>query len=438
MGRDIMDYRKQIEEIVNYIKKGEKKKDDFKIGIEFEHFVVDKDSLKTVSYYGENGVGETLKELEKAGWEGSYEGQYILKLSNGDKNISLEPGAQLELSIKPKKRIKDIEKIYLDFLWEILPILNKKNQTLITVAYHPVTKIEEIRLLPKKRYDFMFHYFKSKGKYAHNMMKGTAALQVSIDFNSEEDYRRKFRVANALSPVLQGIFDSGFYFEGERWPKYNVRAEIWNNCDNDRCGIVDTALDDDYSYEKYAEYMLNRPPIFIYKDDNEVYTKDKLIKEVFDPDNFKTNELQHLFTMFFPDVRTKNYMEIRMMDSVPYPLNFSAVALIKGIFYNEENLDRVYNYIEDITLDDIKKSKKSIIENGLEGTLKDEKILELGKWLLELSKEGLDKEERIYILPLEDMLSKDKNPYEMIKEKEDLGKKEALKWCLLNNVIEVK
>ena len=35
-----MDYNRQVEEIVKYIKDGEKKEEDFKIGIEFEHFVI--------------------------------------------------------------------------------------------------------------------------------------------------------------------------------------------------------------------------------------------------------------------------------------------------------------------------------------------------------------------------------------------------------------
>ncbi len=433
-----MDYKRQIEEIVNYIKKGEKEREEFKVGIEFEHFVVDKDSLKTISYYGEEGVGATLRELEKMGWAAGYEGEYILDLNKGNKTITLEPGAQLELSIKAQSNIKDIEEEYLEFLHEILPVLNRKNQSLINTAYHPVSKIGELKLLPKKRYDFMFNYFKTKGKYAHNMMKGTAALQVSIDFNSEEDYKRKFKIANALSPVLHGIYDNGFYFEGERWPKYNLRAEIWNNCDRDRCGIVGKALDEDFGYEKYAEYLLNRPPIFVFKGGEVVYTGDKLVREIFDPEDYSTNELEHLFTMFFPDVRTKNYIEIRMMDSVPYPFNFSSVALIKGIFYNEENLKKVYNYIKDITIEDVKASKASIIEQGLEGTLKGERILDIGKWLLDLGKKGLKEEEKKYLLPLEDMLNQGKNPYEITRERENLGKKEALKWCLLNNIVEVK
>lgn len=433
-----MDYNIQVQEIKNYFKESEKRKEDFKVGIEFEHYVVDKDTLKTISYYGKDGVGESLKELEKRGWKGIYEGEYILELNKGNKTITLEPGSQLELSINAQENIRDIEKEYLEFLSEIIQVLEKKNQGLMTTSYHPETKIEDIRLLPKKRYDFMFNYFKTKGSHAHNMMKGTAALQVSLDYESEEDYRKKFRVTNALSPVLYALFDNGYYFEGERWKKRGLRAFIWNNCDNDRCGIVDKALEDDFGYEKYAEYILNRPPIFIFKGKELVPTGENKVKDIFDPENYDIKELEHLLTMFFPDVRTKKYIEIRMMDSVPYPLNFAAVALLKGLLYSEKNLEEVYDYVKDITLEEVIMSKEHIIQNGLEGTLKDKKVIEIGKWLIELAKSGLNPDEVEYLLPLEEMVNNKKNPYEITKEKSILGKKEALDWCLLNNHIEVK
>lgn len=433
-----MEFKKQIKEISNYIKSGEKNVEDFKIGIECEHFIIDKNTLETISYYGKDGVGETLKDLEKKGWKGKYEGEYILELNKGDKTITLEPGSQLEFSIEAKDNIKEIEEGYLQFLSEIIPILEEKNQGIIAVGYHPQTKIEDIKLLPKKRYDLMFNYFKTKGRHAHNMMKGTAALQISIDYSSEEDYKKKFRVANALSPVLYCIFENGYYFEGEEYPKHNLRTTIWNNCDKDRSGTVDKALDEDFSYEKYGEYVLNRPPIFIMKDNGVIATEDKQVKEIFNPDDYSKEELEHLLTMFFPDVRTKKYIEIRMMDAVPYPLNFSAVSLIKGIFYNEDNLNKVYDFIKDINIEDVNKSKLDIIENGVEGKLKDKSILEIGKCLVKLAKEALEEDEVKYIIPLEEMLNKGQNPYGIIKEKANLGKKESLEWCILNNLKEVR
>ena len=427
-----MDYYKQINEIVEYFRSHEKTEEDFKIGIEFEHFVIDKDTLKTVSYYGKEGVEETLKDLEAQGWEGSYEGDYLLGLSNKDKVITLEPGSQLEFSVKPQKNIRDIEKEYMEFLEEIIPILDRKNQGLIAIGYHPETKINEIKILPKQRYSYMFEYFKDKGIHAHNMMKGTASLQIAIDFKSEEDYIKKFRIANALSPVLYAMFDNGFYFEGERWNKHNLRAYIWENCDKDRSGIAKGAFDKDFGYRKYAEYILNGPPIFMDDGEKMYPTRDRLVREMFNPENYSVEELEHILTMFFPDVRTKRYVEIRMIDAIPYPLNLAAVALIKGILYDEENLNKIYEYIEDINAVDIEKIKTSIFNKGINGEFKDKSIYEICRMIVEMAKTSLSLDEKKYILPLEKMVNDIKNPYEIIKEREHLGKKEAINWCILN------
>src|SRR5699024_2914914 len=328
----------------------------YKIGAEFEHFVIDLDSYKTISYYGTNGVAETLEDLTKIGYKGTYEDGYNLELKKGKKNITLEPGSQLEMSVDASKYIKELEEEYLEFLSDIIPVLKKKNQGLIATGYHPVTKIDEITLLPKQRYDFMFNYFKTRGSHAHNMMKGTASLQVALDFKSEEDYIKKFRIANVLSPLLFSIFENSYYFEGKESKKHNMRSYIWENCDTDRSGIVEGALEEDFGYKKYAEYILNRPPIFINKDGKEIFTNKKKVKKVFNPEEFTREELEHLLTMFFPDVRTKGYVEIRMMDAVPYPLNFSAIALLKGLLYNDENLEELYDYTKDISIEDINKA----------------------------------------------------------------------------------
>lgn len=433
-----MDYNKQINEIEKHFLENSKTVDDFKIGVEFEHFVVYKDTLKTVSYYGEGGVAETLHDLEKLGYEGSYEGEYILGLEKGNKVITLEPGSQFELSIKAQKHIKDIEREYLDFFKDLIPILESKDQQIMAVGYHPETKIEEITLLPKKRYDFMFNYFKTAGSMAHNMMKGTAALQVSLDYGSEDDYLKKFRVANALSPVIYAMFDNGLYFQGEKYDKHNIRALIWKNCDIDRSGVVPKSLKDDFSFKKYAEYVLNVPPILIAKDGDVKSTGKLLVKDVLDVENYSTEELEHLLTMVFPDVRTKRYIEIRMMDSVPYPLNLAAIALWTGLLYDEKVLDKVYEYVKDVTIEDVNVAKEEMMDLGLLAKLKDKTLLEMGKHIVTLAKEGLAEEDIKYIIPLEGMLDAGKNPYEITNDRLYMGKKNALQWTVLNNIEELE
>ena len=424
-------YNRQKKMITDYIKSGEKTKDNLKLGVEIEHFVVYKDNYHSVSYYGEDGVESTLKNLLDLGWEGTYQGGYLLGLTKNDLSITLEPGSQLEVSIEAKVNLEDIERSYLNFLDDLIPVLENKNQRLVALGYHPQTKIDDIKLLPKKRYDLMFNHFKSRGSHAHNMMKGTGAFQVSIDYLSEDDYVKKFRVINALSPVFYGLFENAYFFEGEPCKIHNLRSFIWSNCDSDRAGNIGYAFEDDYSYEKYAEYILERPPIFTIKRGEIVPTNKKLVKDVLDPEITELEELEHLMTMFFPDARTKRYIEIRIMDAVPYPLNIAAVALIKGIFYNENNLNLVFDFVKDIKYEDIQMIKGEILLNGLNTIIKGKSIIDIGKWLIELSKEALG-EESTFLKPLEDMLNRGKNPYLITKEAvEELGISKGLEWATL-------
>lgn len=432
-----MEYEKQVDEIIKYIKDGEKKEADFMVGTEIEHFIIYKDSLKTVSYYGEDGVESTFKDLiAQKGWKGEPEGDYILTVEKEGVIITLEPGSQFEFNSTPKDSIDELADDYFLFLEDVLPILEAKGQTLVNIGYHPRTKIDEITILPKQRYDFMFNYFKEKGDRAHNMMKGTAALQMAIDFSSEEDYIKKYKVINGLSPVLYAMLDNGYYFEGDVYGRHNLRAYIWENTDKDRSGVVPSTFDKDFGYRKYAEYILDNPPIFIDDGEELYYTGDKNVKDIFDPEDYKVEALEHAMTMFFPDVRTKHYIEIRMMDSVPYPLSFAVIAFWKGILYNQENLDKVYKMIEDIDYDDIMDSKEDIYENGLKGKLKGKTTLDWGRELIEISKKGLSEKDLRYIDSLEELINNGKSPYDLTKERADQGLYESIKWAITDKLPE--
>lgn len=427
-----LDYQKN--KIISYFKESQKNKSEFMIGAEFEHFIVDKNTLETINYYGDKGIESTLKELLDKGWTGKYEGEYLMGLTKGGNNITLEPGAQVELSTKPCKNIYEIENQYLSFLEDIVPILNEKNQFIISLGYQPESKIEEIPFIPKGRYKYMSEYFKKRGKHAHNMMKGTASLQITLDYSSEDDFTKKFRVANALSPIIAFMFDNSPFFEGEAWSKNTLRVHIWNNCDDDRCKVVSDSLDKSFGYSDYADYILNSPPIIVRRNDEFVYTGDKPFKEIYDPIKFTTEELEHVLTMYFPDVRVKKFIEVRMADAVPYPLNISGVALWKGLLYNEENLDYLFSKLETLSNEIVTDQKANIIEYGKDTKIMQKSILEVCKEILCLAEKGLNDEEATYLFPLKELINNKKNLSLEIKEKLDLGKHKALEKNLLNNL----
>lgn len=420
-----------VRRFAEFIKSGEKNPDDLKLGLELEHFVVYEKNLNSVSYFGIDGVESSLEEFSKNAKNVIKENGHIIEVDKDDYYITLEPGSQLEISIEKTSSIEKINEIYQKFLKEFLPILKKKEQTLINLGYHPVTRIDEIRLTPKERYNIMYEYFNSKGKYAHNMMKGTAATQVSIDYTDEVDYAKKIRVSNALSPVLFALYENAYFFDGKPSENHCTRALIWENCDDDRTGIIPGTLRDNFKYEDYARYILNRPPIFTVRNGEIIKTYDKNTIEIIDEDNLTYDEIRHIFSMFFPDVRTKTYIEIRMMDSVPFEYALSSVALIKGLLYNEKNLNYLFEKTKKIDEKEVKMAKKEIIKNGLFSKYGEYKIIDISKELLNLAYDGLEDSEKNYLIPLENLINEEINLYERTKRLYiDLDRLKALNWAI--------
>ncbi|MBN4074353.1 MAG: glutamate--cysteine ligase [Alkaliphilus sp.] len=427
-----MEYEKKINYIIDVLKKGEKKEEDFKVGVEFEHIIVKEASYESISYYGRGGVEAILEELLSKGYEGIYEKNHLIGMGKNGSFVSLEPGSQLEFSTRPCVGIREIEKLYLSFVNDIVPIIEKEESLMLATGFLPKTSIDKIELIPKKRYVYMSKYFKTKGKYAHYMMKGTASLQVSIDYANEDDFIKKFKVANFLSPLFSLITDNAPIFEGEIYRKNSVRSMIWDNMDDDRCGNVAGVMSKIFGYRQYAEYILGIEPVLIEKDGRIISTGDETVESIMDNYLFNQNEIEHIMTMVFPDVRAKRFIEIRSGDSLPYPLNLAYVSLIKGIFYNEKTLDYFFALAEEVGEQDLAKLKESVLELGFDGQATGSTNMEFVSDMFELSKRGLITGEIEYLKPLEDLMLKRKNASIVSKELIEQKGLDALKWCALN------
>ncbi|MGM0380040.1 MAG: glutamate-cysteine ligase family protein [Bacillota bacterium] len=372
------------------------------IGVEFEHFITNQ-KLETLDYF--SGAKYILNKLVNNNWEilTDHKGS-PLSIKKNKNFITVEPGGQLEISLSKSKNILEIDKKYKSIMKEIKDIL-KDNHRIIAIGYHPKTKINELDILPKKRYSYMYDYFKSCSKYAHNMMKGTCSTQVIIDYKSEKDFIKKYRVANFLSPIFYRLFDCSPIFEGEINKKNNLRMEIWKHTDNKRCGILKESLDKkDFGFKDYAKYIMNLEPIFIKTDNKIVYTKNKRVKDI-ENLKFDKNIIDHILGMTFLDNRLKTYIEIRTPDALPYPYNLSIVSIIKNIFYNKENLDYYYDLSLDYNFQDISNLKKELI-NSYDVQMKDISLDGFVKKLFERVINVSTKEEKKYIDILKEKIEK--------------------------------
>ena len=348
----------------------------------------------------------------------------MVGLENSELIITLEPGAQLEVSIKPADSLKIIQNIYKGFLENIKAILNKRKQLIAVLGYQPKTSVSDIKLLPKKRYDYMYDYFADKGKYAYNMMKGTASVHMNIDYVDEEDYIKKLRSAYFLTPIIYYLFDNTPYFEGRKTDQASMREKIWSNCDKQRSTVINGIFDKTFGYRDYAEYLLNTEPIIAKNNGQFIYSKSKKLKEVME--KAEKRHIEHYLSMVFPDVRSKKYIEIRAADGLPYPYNFSYLSLLKGLLYNQDNLDIIYNKSLKYNQDRFLKFRHDIINkpnNNKRENLIEELIL-MADNALTKNKKYLEYVKEIYF-------QHQKAKYKTLKSSAD-NRKDALSWCILN------
>lgn len=373
--------------IAEYIKSGEKHSDT--VGIELEHFITDKKTGKNVPYSGEKGVGAVLLKLAPMYEEEIRSEGFLIGLANSDYTLTLEPAAQLEISIRPVSKISDAQRIYGDFLSAVTPVLDSFGYELKTEGYRRGCCAAELELIPKNRYRFMDKYFEETGSCGKNMMRATASTQISIDFSDEFDCAEKFRVANILSPLFAYICDNSTVFENAPYSGRMLRTHIWRNVDNDRCGVVPCAAD--LTYEKYAEYILNSAAILIMRDNTPIYTGGEKIKDIY-RDGMKAAEAEHLLSMFFPDVRLKKYIEIRPADSMPINKALAYAALVKGIFKSPSEFD-----FSGVTVEDMEKAKDALIKDGFEAVIYGQRAYDIYENMLNCAKRNLSAEDGAYL-----------------------------------------
>ncbi|WP_353893816.1 glutamate-cysteine ligase family protein [Proteinivorax hydrogeniformans] len=421
-----MDIKMQQDRFMDVLKKGESSCQQ--IGIELEHIVVD-NNFNTVNYYQQNGIQDILKQLLPLGYNGDYYEEYLVGLTKDNFTITLEPGGQLEISIRQSNSLTEIKGTYLQFITDISPILAENNQHLLAIGYQPKTSIADIPFNPKPRYEQMANYFLKKGTMAHNMMKGTAAIQVSIDYTCESDFIKKLKVANFLTPLFAILTDNSPCFEGNRYKMHSVRTEIWQNTDNDRSGIIPFKKGEVFGYQAYANYLLNVPPICVLQNGDLNFYDGKKTKEILDPKTYTEEEVEHIMGMVFPDNRAKKYIEIRSADSIPYPLSFGFAAFIKGIFYNQDAVEYFWDLAKPVCSEDIEKTKAELKWKGYNAKIVGTSLGQLAEKAYRYALDGLDKEEIQYLNSMKMMIDKRQNPKMFMEQFLDKHGQAAFKSC---------
>ena len=343
-GEPITDRRQLIE----YLEAGCKPKGDWRIGTEHEKFGFTHDDLRPLPFEGERGVRALLEGLvRRFDWQPLEEGGRPIALQRGGGNITLEPGGQFELSGAPLKTLHQTCGEVHEHLDQVHEVAEPLGIGMLGLGFQPKWRREDIPWMPKGRYRIMRAYMPKVGGLGLDMMLRTCTIQVNLDFSSEADMVKKFRVGLALQPVATALFANSPFTEGRPNGFLSYRSHIWTDTDPDRCGILPFVFEDGMGFERYVEHALDVPMYFVYRDGRYIDAAGQSFRDFLDgrlpalPGEIPTlsDWVDHLTTLF-PEVRLKRFLEMRGADGGPWRSLCALPALWVGLLYDQTSRSR--------------------------------------------------------------------------------------------------
>ena len=377
------------EQIIEYFKSGIKKTQDFKIGIEHEKFLFNNHDNKRIDY---SKVKEMFSALLEFGWNPILEKENIIGLNKGGKNITLEPGNQIELSGDKLNHVHEACAESQDYLFELRQVTKKLDIKIVSAGFDPISKLDEVPNNPKQRYELMTKDMPLGGELSLDMMYRTCGTQLNIDYNSEEDFIKKFKVVNSIVPISIALFANSSIVEKKNSNYLSYRSKVWQNTSR---GGLPKLFFEELNFEKYAEFVINFPILFIqekgvYISGRKYTFKDFMEGKIDEIENRLPSESDlttHLSTIFTEN-RLKKYIELRSMDTCGWDCLCAGPAFNVGMLYG--NLDEVYELISSWDKDKIINAYLEAPKKGFNTQLMGKDLLYWASNLLALSKKGLE------------------------------------------------
>ena len=377
------------EHIIKYFQSGIKDIKDFKIGIEHEKFLFNEDKNKRVDY---KTVLKMFDALSEFGWKPIMEKSNIIGLQKKGKNITLEPGNQIELSGDKLNDIHEACSESHDYLFELQQATKKVNLKIVSAGFDPISKLSEIPNNPKQRYELMTKDMPSGGSLSLDMMYRTCGTQLNLDYESEKDFVKKFKVINSLVPISIALFANSSIVEKKNSGYMSYRSKVWQ--ETSRGGLPEVFFDN-MNFEKYADFAINFPLLFVQNGENylsgENYKFSDFMNGKIDKIKNKLpteNDLATHLSTIFTENRLKKYIELRSMDTCGWDCLCAGPAFNTGILYG--NLDETFELISKWDKNKIINAYLEAPKKGFNTELMGKDLLYWSSLLLNLSKKGLE------------------------------------------------
>jgi len=384
-----------VDDLVAFLRAGEKPPEEWRVGTEHEKIGLHGADRSPIDYAGDRGIGKLLERIaDRAGWEPISEDGNIIALQLDGASITLEPGGQLELSGAPLRTIFETCAEFHAHLELVRAVSEPLDIVWLGLGIHPIHSVEELPRMPKERYRIMRRYLPTRGSRGLIMMFTTATVQANLDYESEADMVDKVRTSLAVSPIVSAIFANSSLSDGKANGFVSRRMHAWTDTDPDRCGMLPIAFESDFGYRRYVDWALDVPMFFVVREGRFEPAYDMTFRQFLE--NGREGERatladfdRHLTTLF-PEVRVKQFIEVRCADAVPPGLTCSMPALWKGILYDATARAAAANLV-DANQAEREAASEAVSRQGLAARYAGQPVLDLARELVGIARSGLER-----------------------------------------------
>ncbi|HRE44601.1 MAG TPA: glutamate--cysteine ligase [Terricaulis sp.] len=369
----------------------------WRIGTEHEKFAFYRDSLAPVPYEGERGIGALLEGLaQNYGWARVEEGGKLIALSQAGASITLEPGGQFELSGAPLEHLHQTCAETGAHLSQLRDVAGKLGISFLGLGVSPLWSLDETPIMPKGRYKIMRDYMQKVGRLGRQMMFRSCTVQTNLDFGSEADMVKKFRVGLALQPIATALFANSPFMEGRLNGFLSYRGHIWTDTDPDRTGMLPWVFEPGMGFERYADYALDVPMYFVYRDGKYLDCSGQSFRAFMEgkmpvlPGELPTKkDWEDHLTTIFPEVRLKTYLEMRGADAGPWSRLCALPAFWAGIYYCDAALEAAWSLVKNWSAEDREALRRGVPALGLRAPIRGSSAREIAQAALAIARQGL-------------------------------------------------
>ena len=418
------------DQLAAFLESGCKPRDEWRIGTEHEKFLYCGESFKALRYDGDRGIRAFLESLQRFGWQPVMEGDNPIALSApGKGSVTLEPGGQLELSGAPLATVHQTCSEVNEHHNEVKEVAEDLGIGLIGLGMTPNWTRDDVHWMPKGRYKIMRAYMPKVGSQGIDMMTRTCTVQVNLDFLSEADMVKKMRVAIALQPIATALWANSPFTEGNPNGFLSKRADIWQDTDNDRTGMIPFVFEAGMGFERYVDYILDIPIYFVYRD-GYVDASGQSFRDFMNgtlpalPSQLPTlaDWEDHVSTIF-PEVRLKQFLEMRGADSGPWARLCALPAFWIGLLYDDQALDASWDLIKGWSAEEREHLYRTVPKSALKAEIAGRTTQDIALELLDIARAGLSRRARLdsagndetgFLMPLQDIAASGITPAEQM------------------------